>query len=901
MINIVSSILEIIILSSILVAAVLLIRLLFSKKLHTTIVSMLWILVLARLLIPFTINSPVEVAGLFQNNITENTAVSDEIIPQYITPEYNMDSQGDYEFGSVNTYYEFPQAETANTVEAPNAPELNSKSFNLFNSIQSVVATKRFWIAILTIWAIGAWLAFFINGYAIFEFNKKIKLCKNTDSNAAIISLKKAKQTVGINKEISVMECEFVDSPITCGIFNPKILLPKDFTGSIDSKKLYMIFIHELIHIKKHDIFKNYLWLIARVMYWFNPLVYLAYNRYTDDIEYICDETVLQCLHEHSTVEYAESLLDAVLISSQNTKIPVALPFCKSKSSLRKRIENMLKPQKKSKTLGMLTIVLCAVMVIACFTTACIGNDDINVIDSLDTVNTINEDDNSDVSLLNGDTNIAESLQIDEDGSLTEISVVPQPIKSNPVGSEESAVEIARNLNISKTENFSYNYYYSSNDIMPIHDIMVQSDSEFTTFRIYDCNGEISMIQTSVFMSKEIGEELPIEQLKQNVIDLAMEIYPNTQLDILTFIRDTSTWSTPKGDEIHSMDYIATGLLFDFEDNSTRIFEAKVRLDGGVRTISAEYSNMDYLMLSDDVRNKVLSYADNIDADIEIYQIDEYNGDYLLHFTLGQEKGYVTLLESDMSLVDICIVENEKGIPLEVSNTEAHVIAQEYADFYFPENEYITIKEDDVILENYVGEGSITFSYGTFTFYIVLDGDGKMHKMGIEPNVDSSESNTEKISKETARENAISELKMQCDFVEDSRITIISSEEYKDEYMETYLFNVAYTSDNPSIYNYSFSAQIHIDVYTGEYTRMHIEPILDGLDLLTKDEAIEKAKEYITEKFDLNADKLVFDFFDTIPFHVLEYQVAFTYPNGRSYGVSMLADTGELDGIGWGD
>ena len=62
-------------------------------------------------------------------------------------------------------------------------------------------------------------------------------------------------------------------SPITCGVVRPKILLPVQLDEQIGETKTGLILFHELVHIKRQDVVENYLWLIAKIIYWFNPLV----------------------------------------------------------------------------------------------------------------------------------------------------------------------------------------------------------------------------------------------------------------------------------------------------------------------------------------------------------------------------------------------------------------------------------------------------------------------------------------------------------------------------------------------------------------------------------------------------------------------------------------------------
>ena len=893
MINFLLNAAEIIIMSSIVILAVFLIRKLFAKRLSLWILSVLWMIVLARLIIPVTFNSPINISTLFVPETADTVEMSNS----------NTDNAtgADNGFSVDNYILENGEAATnQDTVSAENnSSNTDNEEINIIeraepiavkDSVSGLLDSNIFWITVAFVWLSGAWIVLLINAYSIYNFRRNIAQSVELDDKAVQENLLRAKAHLGIKRNVKVYESRFIDSPVICGMINPKILLPKGFWSSISSSKMYLILFHELSHVKNRDIIKNYLWLAARIVHWFNPLVAIAYKEYLNDIEYISDNTVLKALNGQSPIEYTESLLDAVKLSKNFIKVPVALSFCKSKSALRKRVEIMLKPQKKSKIISAAVLMLCAVIVIACFTTACTGKDNIEQANAAVNAAAESEAAETEMSAETRTSDAAELLQVTSEAAR-------QPLKRDIVGSEETAIEIVKAVNerlgIPNDDNYIYQGLYDRG-VIPVHNIMAGGD-RFGDYHIYDFNGEIRMLQTSYFLTAELGEELPLEELEQIVVDFAAKLYPDTVLKIYSCIKDDFSWETD-GVEYESKDYIVTGELYDNADGSTRSFEAKIRLDGIVRYVNAEYNGMDYLGLSDDIRNKVLSYAESGDAEIDIYNVEEYQEDRLLHFTLGYGKGYVTLLESDISLVDLCIAENEEDIPYQLDSTDERTLTQEYADIYFPGNEYVTIKEDSIILDDYVGEGSITFSNGTVYFYIVLDGDGKLHKIGIEPIIDAAVP-TEKIEESAALQAAIDTLIYDCPFVEQSRLEILSAEEYKDEYMETFEFEFRYTSENPTIYDYSLNAEIHIDVYTGEYRRCHITYIADGLDLITQEEAIEKAKDYIVAEYDVDPDKLIFRDFYVLIGRVLEFQANFDYENGNSYGASMLADTGERDGI----
>ncbi|MCK5129806.1 MAG: hypothetical protein KAQ68_08135, partial [Clostridiales bacterium] len=136
--------------------------------------------------------------------------------------------------------------------------------------------------------------------------------------------------------------------------------------------KLSCILLHELCHVKRYDLLKNYIWLVAKTIYWFNPLVHIAYKNYIENIEVVCDERVIKSLEPNDQCEYTQSLLDVMRLIKKQNELPLTVSFCKNKSTIKRRVLNIMKPAKKSKTVMLITILLACVLIVTCFTTACL-------------------------------------------------------------------------------------------------------------------------------------------------------------------------------------------------------------------------------------------------------------------------------------------------------------------------------------------------------------------------------------------------------------------------------------------------------------------------------------------------------------------------------------------------
>lgn len=109
-------------------------------------------------------------------------------------------------------------------------------------------------------------------------------------------------------------------SPFILGFLKPTVYLPMSLS---ESDKKYAI-LHENTHILRRDHLWKPLAFAVLAVYWFNPLVWIAYILFCRDIELACDRAAIENLDSAERAEYAEALLH----SSTGRKItPTPLSF----------------------------------------------------------------------------------------------------------------------------------------------------------------------------------------------------------------------------------------------------------------------------------------------------------------------------------------------------------------------------------------------------------------------------------------------------------------------------------------------------------------------------------------------------------------------------------------------
>ncbi|MDX5701718.1 M56 family metallopeptidase, partial [Clostridioides difficile] len=119
---------------------------------------------------------------------------------------------------------------------------------------------------------------------------------------------------LNIKKKIELRGSDELISPAGMGLFKSYIFLP-DYPYSKD--ELTWILKHELMHFKNKDILIKFLVLSVRIIYWFNPLVYVMSNKVNLDCELCCDESVIYNYSFNDKKEYALALIKSIKLSKE--------------------------------------------------------------------------------------------------------------------------------------------------------------------------------------------------------------------------------------------------------------------------------------------------------------------------------------------------------------------------------------------------------------------------------------------------------------------------------------------------------------------------------------------------------------------------------------------------------
>ena len=154
----------------------------------------------------------------------------------------------------------------------------------------------------------------------------------------------------------NVFCCDRVESPFIFGIIRAKIYLPSNIS---EDDREYII-AHERAHIKRHDhIWKPFAFLLLSV-YWFNPVMWIAYILLSRDIELACDEKVIKQMGEESKRSYSNALINCSVRQRYITACPVAF----GEVGVKGRIKSVLNYKKPAFWIIIVAIIACIALTV---------------------------------------------------------------------------------------------------------------------------------------------------------------------------------------------------------------------------------------------------------------------------------------------------------------------------------------------------------------------------------------------------------------------------------------------------------------------------------------------------------------------------------------------------------
>jgi len=353
----ISSIFDWIMLSSlmggILVILILAVKIVFKNTLSANWHYYIWLLLLLRLVIPFSAESPVSMYNFVNLNSLENA--------------YNSNFNSFTELNNLSMETGGSPSKLVNH----NIPLIISSSkINRDFTVKSAPTdfeTINWKAALILFWLIGVAL---LVGYTV-VINLKIWYQIRTGpktNNVSITHLvETCKSEMKITNNIPVVITSKINTPALFGPIKPWLLIPNTLINNLSETELKYIVLHELSHWKRKDILINWITVLLQIIHWFNPLIWYGFYRMHQDCELACDAQVLSSLDLEKHKEYGRTIIRVLEMMLSQKWIPGTTRMLSNKSNIKRRIYMISKFKKESHLARIVTVILfMAVGIIGC-------------------------------------------------------------------------------------------------------------------------------------------------------------------------------------------------------------------------------------------------------------------------------------------------------------------------------------------------------------------------------------------------------------------------------------------------------------------------------------------------------------------------------------------------------
>ncbi len=321
---------------SLLILVLLALRPLLKNRLSKRWQYYIWLVVLARLLLPVTPEASL-MGALFQQ--TEQGVFQTADAPERNVAPALPDTSAPFSEDAA-----LPADGSGTSLpETPPTPG-------------PAAALSHLWM----VWLGGALLLFLRKATVYQSFTRYLRAgCTEVSDPALLDLLAEWANRSGIQRPVELYTNPLAATPMLLGFFRPCIVLP---SAALPEEELIYTLRHELVHCRRRDILYKWLTQGTICLHWFNPLVWLMGREIDRACELSCDEAVIAQLDARERRAYGDTLLHAAHTGGRYRSLPASLTLHESGALLKERLESIMKFKKRTKWAAALSFALTAAL-----------------------------------------------------------------------------------------------------------------------------------------------------------------------------------------------------------------------------------------------------------------------------------------------------------------------------------------------------------------------------------------------------------------------------------------------------------------------------------------------------------------------------------------------------------
>ena len=356
--TILRTLLEITIYSAVLFGAIGLFRRAFKKHLSAAMLYAVWFLLIARLMMPVTISS----------------GVSFFVIPaDAAAPAQSVDlSELLGDGGDTASYMNDPAAMRTDTADEQPMTENDAAVSGITGDTAANTAWRAPWLqwawgdVLIAVWLLGAGVS--LVGFAV----STLRLKRRIKDNGMCVPAgwqrmaDDIRADIGLARDVHIVMMPGFVSPALNVSLRPTIIMPAEMC---DEAQVALTLRHELMHLRRRDHIVCLMLMALRIVYWFNPIVWLAVKTIKMDMETACDSMVVKDMNTAERKRYAGTILQ--LYAGAQERYVLGMALGNTKKTAERRLRGVFMRGRSSGKGRAVALMLAVVMLVACFTTAC--------------------------------------------------------------------------------------------------------------------------------------------------------------------------------------------------------------------------------------------------------------------------------------------------------------------------------------------------------------------------------------------------------------------------------------------------------------------------------------------------------------------------------------------------
>lgn len=305
-------------------------QLLTRRRIAARYHCLLWMLVVVRLMVPYSVPFPSSIQPHFDR-------IAEQLIFGEPNDEVAISNHPDAHHNESDQFAATPG-------EHENSPVVESSVYSIEPTESVAIESVVDWglivaCSILVLWPLGATFLIGRSLITYIRFALRLKRCSEVTDQFVIDLVLRVCDELRIGRRPKLKEVPWLSVPAVFGLFKPVVCIPSAALQELSQDQLKWVLLHELGHVRRRDPLVLAIAVFARAVHWFNPLAWLTVSRLRACMELAADEIVVRHVPDRSVADYGRILVHYASKGLQNRHVAtMGLIFMAADQSLKKRI-----------------------------------------------------------------------------------------------------------------------------------------------------------------------------------------------------------------------------------------------------------------------------------------------------------------------------------------------------------------------------------------------------------------------------------------------------------------------------------------------------------------------------------------------------------------------------------